>query len=206
MKDNEDTTEFEQTMQMNSNVTDYGEQHFQQARTYAQERSALFNWRDKDQWLEYVEQAGQDLPRNIPRRPDRVYKNMGWISWDDFLGLDEEKAFDFSTYKYVLQTNLKNNNPTSEEYTDIMVKYNIRRVVSASECNRVYRQGFYEILESIFGPTHFTPINELRRLKMQYAGRGMFTMQQYMELKAIHPGLLPNFPLVYYNVTSLSRL
>jgi len=205
-KDNEDTAEFEQTIQMNSSVTDYGEQHFQQARTYAQERSALFNWRDKDQWLEYVEKAGQDLPRNIPRRPDRVYKNMGWISWEDFLGLDEEKAFDFSTYKYVLQTNLKNNNPTSEEYNELIEKYNSKRLVSPSECNRAYRQGFYDILESIFGPTNFTRLHELRMLKATFARRGLFTMQDYNSLKEFYQGKYPNFPLVYYNVTSLSRL
>jgi superfamily II DNA or RNA helicase len=206
MKDNEDTIEFEERFQMSSNVKDYGEQHFQQARAYAQERSALFNWRDESQWLEYVENAGKDLPRDIPRRPDRVYKKMGWISWDDFLGLDEEKAFDFGTYKYVLQNNLKNNNPTSEEYSEIVHKYNNKRVVSPSECNRVYGKGFYDILESIFGPTNFTPLHELRRLKTSFAGRGLFTMQEYNNLKQIHPGYLPNFPLVFYNVTSLSRL
>ena len=26
------------------------------------------------------------LPKNVPNRPDHVYKNVGWISWADFLG------------------------------------------------------------------------------------------------------------------------
>lgn len=206
MKDNEDTDNYENIMRINSNVKDYGELHFQQARAYAQERSALFNWRDESQWFDYVENMGKDLPRDIPRRPDRVYKKMGWISWDDFLGLDEEKAFDLSTYKYVLQNNLKNNNPTSEEYNEVISRYGHKRLVSPSECTRVYGKGFYDILESIFGPTHFTPLQELRMLKATFARRGVFTMKEYKALTEFYQGEYPKFPLVYYNITSLSRL
>ena len=27
----------------------------------------------------------------LPRHPNRVYKNKGWVSWDDFLELDDKK-------------------------------------------------------------------------------------------------------------------
>lgn len=206
MKDNEDTEAFEKTLQMNNNVKDYGEQHFLKARAYAQERSALFEWRDKDQWFEYIENTGNELPKDIPRRPDRVYKNMGWISWDDFLSLDAEKAFDIFAYKYVLQENLTSSNPTNEEYDRLVDQYGSKRIVNPTECTRVYGKNFYEIVQSIFGAKNFASIHEVRRLKAMSPERGIFTIQQYMRLQQACQLELPNFPHVYYNVTSLSRL
>lgn len=35
----------------------------------------------------------QDLPGGIPKRPDTVYKDKGWVSWIHFLGLPEPPAF-----------------------------------------------------------------------------------------------------------------
>jgi len=42
----------------------------------------------KDQWYDYIkgEMNVNDKPRNIPLRPDSVYKNKGWIDWPDWLG------------------------------------------------------------------------------------------------------------------------
>jgi hypothetical protein len=37
--------------------------------------------------VEYKEFAkGGKIPKNIPNRPERYYKNRGWVSWGDFLG------------------------------------------------------------------------------------------------------------------------
>jgi hypothetical protein len=36
------------------------------------------------QWKELGKQG--KLPKDIPNRPDHVYRNKGWISWGDFLG------------------------------------------------------------------------------------------------------------------------
>lgn len=206
MKDNEDTLEFNDTIKMNNNVFNYGELHFRQSRAYAQERSVLFGWRSKDDWFEYIEQA--ELPRDIPRRPDRVYKDMGWQSWDDFLGLDPEKPFDLSTYKYILQTNLKGNNknPTNEEYEALVAKYGGNKVINPSECTKVYRRNFYDIIESIHGKNNFMSLQELRRLKSTYTTRGLFSIQQYQQMQLDHPNQLPHFPLVYYQVTSFAKL
>jgi hypothetical protein len=36
---------------------------------------------------QYKENAKENkIPKNIPNRPERYYKNRGWISWGDFLG------------------------------------------------------------------------------------------------------------------------
>lgn len=36
-------------------------------------------------FLQWREEA-KHLPKNIPRRPEKTYKNAGWISWGDWLG------------------------------------------------------------------------------------------------------------------------
>lgn len=207
MKDDEDTAAFQQQIaKIDSGVEDYGQQHFQQAKAYAQERSALYGWRVKDQWSEYIER--NPLPRDIPRRPDRVYKNMGWVSWDDFLGLDVEKPFDLNTLKYVLQKELKSSNPSAEEYSCIAEKYGIKKVINPSEFYNVYKTSFYDFIESIYGKNYFMSLTRIRKHKSAISAknRGLFNAIHYKNLLAVYKGELPHFPLVYYNAPSFLKL
>ena len=203
MKDNEDTRNFDIALTVHSGVADYGERHFIQARSYAQERSALFGWRLTSDWFDYINRV--DLPKDVPRRPDRIYKNMGWISWDDFLGLDSEKPLDFGTYKYILQNNMGTNNPSTDEYQAIVQKYGGKKMVSPSECTKIYGKSFYNILGTIFGNTDFMSLNEFRKLIAKYSKNGRFGIVEYEKMKDSYSNL-PHFPLVYYNVSSFSRI
>jgi hypothetical protein len=53
---------------------------YPEASAYAKTTGAT----SREQW----KKLGRDkkLPSNIPARPDVVYENNGWVSWDDFLG------------------------------------------------------------------------------------------------------------------------
>ena len=53
---------------------------YPEASAYAKTSGAT----SREQW----KKLGRDkkLPSNIPARPDVVYENNGWVSWDDFLG------------------------------------------------------------------------------------------------------------------------
>jgi hypothetical protein len=53
---------------------------FEEARTYA--HSLKLDTREA--WKKWW--RSNDRPNNIPARPDRTYKNFGWISWGDWLG------------------------------------------------------------------------------------------------------------------------
>jgi superfamily II DNA or RNA helicase len=207
MRDNEDTTFFGDNIAMQSDVKGYGEKHFQQAKAYAQERCALFSWRVKEQWFEYIEHT--ELPLDIARRPDRVYKNMGWTNWDDFLGLDEEKPFDLNTLKYVLYNELKTSNPTTEEYAGIVEKYGGNKVINPNEFINIYNKQFYDIIEDVKAYNNdFIPLVQMRRLKITNSmqSRETFNASHYKKLVEQFPGQLPHFPLVYYNAPSFLRL
>lgn len=53
---------------------------FVKARKYARS----LNIANSKEWLIFCREG--NLPENIPRSPASVYKNRGWISWDDWLG------------------------------------------------------------------------------------------------------------------------
>lgn len=206
MKDDEDTSHFESALTAHSHESNYGEQRFQQARDFAHERSARYNWRVQEDWFTYIDRVG--LPRDIPRRPDRVYKNIGWISWDDFLGLDSDKPFDLSTYKYILKKELTNNNPTEHEYRDIVTKYGYKKIIPPAECMNIYKSSFYNIIESLWGVNGFMSLYEFRKAKATYVSKSRFTVIEYDEMKenGSFKGRLPHFPLVFYNVHSFTKL
>ena len=42
------------------------------------------NLKNQKEWREYCKSGKK--PNDIPRHPDRSYKNKGWISWGDWLG------------------------------------------------------------------------------------------------------------------------
>jgi len=45
----------------------------------------------KQTWKAYKET--HELPKGIPYNPEDVYRNVGWISWEDYIGLSEKKAW-----------------------------------------------------------------------------------------------------------------
>jgi hypothetical protein len=49
-------------------------------------------------WLELVrgDNKRQRLPADIPSTPDRTYRNLGWVSWGDWLGHGKVSNFDKS--------------------------------------------------------------------------------------------------------------
>lgn len=50
----------------------------------------FLNLKNYEEWLSYINDEMTDLPlkpTNIPKSPNFVYKNEGWINWNDWLGL-----------------------------------------------------------------------------------------------------------------------
>jgi superfamily II DNA or RNA helicase len=208
MKDDEDTQNHEQEITKKlEHLSEYGEKNFQNARAFARAQSAMYNWRLKDDWFDYISRVG--LPADIPRRPDRVYKYFGWVSWDDFLGLAEDKPFDFYTLKYVLQKEIKNINPSSEEYAQIIAKYGSNKLVPPHEYGKLYSKGFYDVLSDVLDiPIPFMSLQELKAKKMLEYGRQRFMSTHYEELSqmAEYNGKLPYYPMAFYSITSFMQV
>lgn len=208
MKDAEDTAQHTQDIAKKlEHVCEYGERNFQNARAFARAQSAVYNWRTKDDWFDYISRV--ELPRDIPRRPDRVYKQFGWVSWDDFLGLAEDKPFDYYTIKHVLQKELGTINPSIQQYTAIIAKYGEKKVVQPHEYNRIYGKSFYTLLsEALDTETNFMALHDLKATKALEYGRQRFTSTHYDELCKMHEYVdrLPYYPMAYYNITSFMQV
>ncbi|MFM2259604.1 MAG: hypothetical protein RLZZ424_1590, partial [Bacteroidota bacterium] len=52
--------------------------------TKAREFAGKLNLKGKEDWFLYCKNG--EKPTNIPAAASSVYKNKGWISWQDFLG------------------------------------------------------------------------------------------------------------------------
>ena len=48
-------------------------------------------------WRRFV--AGADCPKDIPRLPERVYQDLGWKGWGDFLGTGNARKGNFFSYQ-----------------------------------------------------------------------------------------------------------
>lgn len=50
------------------------------------------NFKNTKQWrdLDLME-----IPNNIPKKPERTYKNNGWVDWYDFLGIDKRSKMSY---------------------------------------------------------------------------------------------------------------
>lgn len=204
MKDEEDTQHHEQKLE---NVQQYGEKNFQNARAFAQAQSAFYNWRLKNDWFDYISRA--ELPFDIPRRPDRVYKQFGWISWDDFLGLSLDKPFDYYTLKYILQKELRSINPTPNDYSELITRYGTNRLISPHEYSKLYGKGFYHVLSDILEISiPFMSFNDLKTKKILEYGRQRFLSTHYDEMleKEEYCGKLPHYPMTFYDITSFMQV
>lgn len=61
----------------------------------------LFGINSETKWRDYVK--SNIIPKHIPKRPDVVFKNYGWVSWGDFLNTTNKK----NTTQLISYTELK---------------------------------------------------------------------------------------------------
>lgn len=59
---------------------------FIEARSYAQG----LGLKNKSEWNRF---CSESFPANMSKSPDSSYKNAGWVSWDDWLGVADPKTF-----------------------------------------------------------------------------------------------------------------
>mgnify|MGYP003347089501 CR=1 FL=1 len=50
----------------------------------AKEFVRKLNLKSVDNWVEYTK--SENFPKNIPKRPEEYYKNLGWSGYSDWLG------------------------------------------------------------------------------------------------------------------------
>ena len=78
---------------------------FEEAREFVRS----LNLKNAQYWKEWSKSGGR--PLNIPSSPNKVYKNLGWKGWGDFLGTGNYRTMDFLPFeearKYVWNLKLK---------------------------------------------------------------------------------------------------
>lgn len=77
----------------------------------AKEFARSLKLRSESQWRLYVRNKTQNLPSkpaNVPSYPERVYKSLGWISYQDWLDLKTREWIDFDHAKlWIKELHLK---------------------------------------------------------------------------------------------------
>lgn len=53
--------------------------------------AAKNNIKNRNEWIEHCQ--NKNIPQNIPQTVNYIYKNKGWISWNDFLRTSKFKSF-----------------------------------------------------------------------------------------------------------------
>ena len=97
---------------------------FKAARKYVQ----LLKFTSQKDWYDYCKSGKK--PRNIPSNPDKAYKDLGWVSYPDWVGFDWDtfenaKAYakklnlnnEYQWKKYYLSNHLPENIPTHPDRT-----------------------------------------------------------------------------------------
>jgi len=81
---------------------------FNEARKFAQS----LKLKNSDEWK--IHSKSNKIPNNIPSTPHKKYRDMGWISWGDFLGTGNVHSKNFRKFndakKYVNKLKLKTQN------------------------------------------------------------------------------------------------
>lgn len=81
----------------------------------AREYSRSLNLKFQKQWYKI---KFRDLPKGMTKKPEKLYKDKGWIDWNDFLGIDKRTQmsygefliadfFDKNEIKYIYNKSLK---------------------------------------------------------------------------------------------------
>jgi superfamily II DNA or RNA helicase len=103
--------------------TDY--RRFEEAKIYIQS----LGLKSTSEWLGYCKT--HDLPDDIPLKPERIYKNKGWLSFNDWLGngkirisIGEYRDFE-EARRYVHTLNLKNREEWRAFYKSICKPWDI---------------------------------------------------------------------------------
>jgi hypothetical protein len=100
------------------------------------------NIKNRTEWKIFVRQ--KLIPDTIPNRPERYYKNRGWVSWSKFLSSkhcisNKEIHDNFLSYdeahKIVLTLNIKSENDWKKRYKSEIEQYNIPKSPNTSYDN-----------------------------------------------------------------------
>jgi hypothetical protein len=106
--------------------------------TYSIAKEKVFN--KYSNYSEYLYSVKNDFNDNIPSNPDIVYKNFGWKSWNDFLGLEDSKI-NFELLKKQISNLMFSSN---FEYIDYAKSINI--IINPEIIYRKYWISWYNFL------------------------------------------------------------
>lgn len=101
---------------------------FEQAKLYVQS----LNFKTIEEWRKFCNSS--ELPKDIPKIPDHVYENNGWISYNDWLGTKQYKTFE-DAKKIVKTLNIKSAKEWAELYKNGVIPTDI-----PSSPNSYYRK------------------------------------------------------------------
>jgi hypothetical protein len=156
------------------------------------------------EWSKNVKE--NKIPDNIPNRPDRYFKNRGWISWGDFLSTyrvaNQYKKDIFLSYKDSSEFIKNNNITTMKEFR----KFNLPNNIPTNP-QKYYKE--WTNWGDFFG-TGKKQDNELSANYLSYSGAKKYIEDNLSIIKSEKiwkefvknnkiPKIIPNHPELFYN-------
>lgn len=117
---------------------------FEVARDYARS----LNLKLQRQWYEI---KWTDLPNCMTKRPEKLYRDKGWIDWYDFLGIDTKSKMSWGE---LLISNLLEKNKIKYYFNK-----SLKDCISSSRLRFDFYLPDYNICIEFDGPQHFKPID-----------------------------------------------
>lgn len=105
------------------------------------------------------------LRHSVPKKPERTYRNKGWIDWYDFLGIDKKTKMSFGE---ILISNLLDNNKIKYVYNK-----SLKDCISSSKLRFDFYLPDFNVCIEFDGIQHFYPSNlfggpeEFEKLKIR---------------------------------------
>jgi hypothetical protein len=106
------------------------------------------NLTTQQMWNDYKKLYG--LPDNIPKYPQKVYKNRGWESWGDFTGHVSPNRIVFMSYEEVKKITQDNNIKSREEWKEF-IKSNKKTFNIPVNPDQTYKNSGWEGWSAFFG-------------------------------------------------------
>lgn len=154
------------------------------------------------EWNENVK--NKNIPKNIPNKPDRYYKNKGWINWGDFLNTgriaNQNKKNIFLSYQEASKFMVDNNIKSVIQFRNFNLPKNIPTSPDKYYSEWINWGTFFntgKIQDNIKSKNYLLYNDAKLFINNNYCIKSQKDWNDYVKLNKI-PNNIPNHPELYY--------
>ena len=163
--------------------------------SFEEAREAVFslNVKSKSEWVEIVK--NEQLPNDIPHKPEHVYKNKGWKGWGDWLGTGNVRCKDFLPFEEARDFARNLNLKSSTEWNELS-KNGMKPTYIPANPDQAYKEKGWMGWGDWLG-NNYIPFEEIRLYARSLHLRNIIEWNNYVKREDI-PNFIPKRPNSVY--------